>query len=215
MFPRIGLPVTATDPERYHATYAAAVHSVGGVPVFLPPGSTEVVAGLLLLGGGDVDPARYQAPVHPLCNPPDPARDAWELDLIRRFLADRRPIFGICRGMQVLNVALGGTLIQHLPDIGPDHQLADGGQHPVRIDPGSRLASLMGLEAMVNSRHHQAVERLGRGLVTVATSATGVCEAVELPDQPCCFAVQWHPENLAPSWPDQQALFAELVRAAR
>jgi putative glutamine amidotransferase len=201
-------------PERY----SGQVQQAGGVPVLLPPvpGIEAAVArldGLVLTGGGDIDPARYGAEPDPHTGRVSPQRDSAELGLAAAALAAGIPVLGICRGLQVLNVALGGTLRQHLPD-DAGHRVPPGefGSHPVRVSPGSRLAAILGGELCqeVPTSHHQAVDRLGQGLTATAWSADGVVEAAELAD-PARFvlAVQWHPEA-----GQDLRLMAALVAAA-
>ncbi|MEU0004875.1 gamma-glutamyl-gamma-aminobutyrate hydrolase family protein [Streptomyces sp. NPDC006314] len=182
------------------AAYPRLVQRAGGLAVMLPPDATEqaeaTVArldGLVIAGGPDVDPARYGAERSPRTGPPAPRRDSWELALIGAALAAGVPLLGICRGMQLLNVALGGTLVQHLDG----HAEAVGvfGGHPVKPVPGTRYAGIVPEELTVPTYHHQAVERLGAGLLPSAYAADGTVEAVELPpDQGWALGVQWHPE---------------------
>ena len=189
--------------------YAEQVAAAGGVPVLLPPlpGMTAAVDRLdavILSGGGDLDPAGYGAPPHPETSRVQPARDRAELDLLAAALAAGLPVLAICRGLQILNVSRGGTLCQHLPDTG-GHRAAPGtfGTHQVRVAPGSRLASLLGppdadgeLRLDVPTAHHQAIGRLGGGLVATAWAADGTIEAAELADRDeFLIAVQWHPEQ--------------------
>ena len=170
------------------------------------------VHALVLSGGADVDPARYgQAPEAATVCRPD--RDAWELALLRAALAHRRPVLAICRGMQLLNVACGGTLHQHLPDtVGhEEHRPAPArfGSTRVRVAPASRLAAIVGPEIIVSCNHHQAVDRIGDGLRPVAWAADGTIEGVEQPGPGFLIGVQWHPEEDA----TDLRLFASLVRA--
>ncbi len=204
------------------------VERAGGWPVLLPPalgpaalrGVLSRLDGVLFSGGGDLDPARYGAPPHPLAEGIDPARDAAELALVRWAVAEARPLFGICRGAQLLNVALGGTLYgdvsEHpgaLRHVYPSETPADR-PHPVQVAEGSRLAGLLGLPVLaVNSLHHQAVRAPAPGLRVTARAPDGLIEAVELPEHPFAVAVQWHPESL-PDAPEMQRLFAGLVAAA-
>jgi putative glutamine amidotransferase len=181
------------------AGYPRLVQASGGSAVMLPPDdpayAAEVVArldGLVIAGGPDVDPQRYGAARDPRSGTPAPERDAWELALIRAALAAGTPLLGICRGMQLLNVALGGTLVQHLEG----HVGAVGvfGEHPVTPVPGTRYAAAVPGPDTVPAYHHQAVDRLGEGLVVSAYAADGTVEAVELPGAAWVCAVQWHPE---------------------
>ncbi len=202
--------------------YVVAIASAGGVPVLLPPlpGVIEAVLprldGLLLAGGPDVDPERYGEQPGRHTQPPDPARDESELRLLTGAVDAGLPVLGVCRGMQLINVARGGTLQQHLPDVLADdgHAPAPGvfGDHPVRIADGSRLAEMHGRTRLelVPSYHHQGIDRLGAGLVAAAWADDGTVEAFEDPGLPFCVAVQWHPEA-----GQDPSLFAGLVAAAR
>jgi putative glutamine amidotransferase len=188
--------------------YVDQVTEAGGVPVLLPPvpGVASALGrldGLILTGGGDVDPAGYGAEADPRTSRVQPDRDQAELELLAVALAEGLPVLGICRGMQVLNVARGGTLCQHLPDEA-GHRPAPGtfGSHRVRLAPGSRLASVLRpaggeqeLALDVSTAHHQGIDRLGDGLVPVAWAQDGLIEAVELAGpHPFALGVQWHPE---------------------
>ncbi len=164
------------------------------------------------------DPARYGAAPHPLAAGIDPARDEAELALARWAVADGRPLFGICRGAQVLNVALGGTLYGDVSDhpgaLRHTYDRPAERPHPVQVAEGSRLAELLGVPVLdVNSLHHQAVRAVAPGLRVAARAPDGLVEALELPAHPFALAVQWHPESL-PDAPEMQRLFAGLVAAA-
>ncbi|CAM5378738.1 gamma-glutamyl-gamma-aminobutyrate hydrolase [Streptomyces avidinii] len=188
---------TALVPTGYYELVQAA----GGAAVLLPPDAPEAAAevlerldGLVVAGGPDVDPVRYGAARDPRTGAPATRRDEWELSLIAAALAARTPVLGICRGMQALNVALGGSLVQHIDG----HFETEGvmALHPVRPVPGTRYAALVPQEAQVPTYHHQAVDRLGRGLVASSHAADGTVESIEL-DDPAHWAlgVQWHPER--------------------
>jgi putative glutamine amidotransferase len=225
-------PLPEADPPQPEMAlgivYARAVERAGGLPVVLPPLEGDAVAplvsqlsGVCLSGGPDLDPASYDADRDPNLGPIEPALDAFELAVARE--ADRLgiPILGICRGCQTLNVARGGTLHQHLPDVTDgtvDHRQTASGRmptHRVRIESGSRLAEIVGAEELeVNSFHHQAVDRLGRGLRAVAWSPDGVVEAIEEPGVGLLLGVQWHAETLVEG-PAHARLFEALVTASR
>jgi putative glutamine amidotransferase len=206
--------------------YADRVAEAGGIPVLLPPvpGVEQAlwrVDGLVLSGGGDIDPSRYGAPCAAETMLVPEERDAAEFALLDAALSLRLPVLGICRGIQVINVALGGTLHQHLPDVvGHDgHSPVPGrmGTHDVHVAPGSRLAAMLehvtcaDEPVSVPTHHHQGIDRLGRGLTATAWAADGTVEAVELDpgDSPFGIAVQWHPEAGA-----DLGLFRALTAAA-
>jgi len=224
-------------PERAYvnAAYLNAVQQAGGVPVPLPPqlepgARAEIlkhVSGVLLTGGGDVDPARFGEAAHPTTCEVSGARDALEIDLTQWALARRAPLLAVCRGLQVLNVALGGSLYQDIPSepgspldhsqTGLQGKARNVTAHQVKVREGSRLAAILGaLELDVNSFHHQAIKQLGRGLAEVAWAPDSIIEGVELTD-PAQFVVgvQWHPEELVAQDRAAFNLFAALVDRAR
>ncbi|MEU0246336.1 gamma-glutamyl-gamma-aminobutyrate hydrolase family protein [Streptomyces sp. NPDC006235] len=180
--------------------YPRLVQRAGGLAAMLPPDdpayAAEAVArldGLVIAGGPDVEPVRYGAEPHPRTGPPARERDAWELALIDAALTARVALLGICRGMQLLNVALGGTLVQHLD--GHAEVVGVFGNHAVKPVPGSLYAGVVPEETSVPSYHHQAVDRLGEGLVPSAYADDGTVEALELPSgEGWVLGVQWHPE---------------------
>ena len=206
--------------------YFDAVTRAGGIVVLLPPQPADrTIAervldgldGLILTGGKDVDPARYGQEPHPATDSPRTDRDEWEDQLLRVALERELPFFGICRGLQLLNVVLGGTLHQHLPDVVGDTRYNAGGgvftENEVRLEPATRLASILaGHETLtVLSYHHQAIDRLADGLVVSARADDGIVQAVELSSPQFAVAVQWHPEESA----EDRRLFDALVDAAR
>ncbi len=237
-FPRIGIPCQFNDEAntRRHVTlisqnasYVQCVIDAGGVSLPIPPTLPDAMLreiyedldGLLLAGGVDMGPALYGEPPHARLGRQDPARDHVELELTRWALADGLPLFGICRGIQMLNVAAGGSLYQDISS-----QVEGALQHPngkaprdaithtVRVTPGSKLHAILGeAEVGVNSLHHQAVKRIAAGFIVTAESPDGLVEAMEGVDQPFCLAVQWHPEELT-ELPGMRALFRAFVEAA-
>jgi putative glutamine amidotransferase len=234
--PLIGVTTSATAgeaPERAYvnAAYLRAVEEAGGVPVLLPPQLTpEAVEalwarldGLLLTGGGDIDPARFGQARHPRTDDVVPARDALEIELTRRAIAADAPLLAICRGIQVLNVALGGSLIQDIASERPGalaHAQTAPRPTPTHaakvMGEGTRLGAALGaLELQVNSFHHQGLDRLGDGLREVAWAPDGIVEGVELPGARFVVGVQWHPEELVGHDRAARGLFAALTEAAR
>ncbi|GAA2633010.1 MULTISPECIES: gamma-glutamyl-gamma-aminobutyrate hydrolase family protein [Streptomyces] len=209
--PLIGITTYVEDSTRYGVWdlptslvptgYYELVQAAGGAAVLLPPdepgSAAEVLSrvdGLVVAGGPDLDPVHYGAARDSRTGAPATVRDHWELALIAAALDADMPLLGICRGMQALNVALGGTLIQHIDG----HFETPGATswHPVRPVPGTRYADLVPQEAQVPTYHHQAVDRLGRGLVVSAHAVDGTVEAIELPDpERWVLGVQWHPER--------------------
>ena len=224
--PLIGLTMSTHDgdgpAQAVGVEYLAAVEAAGGIPVVLPildprraGAILEVVDGLVLTGGGDIDPACYGAVPHPEVYGLHPARDAWELALARTATA---PMLGICRGAQVINVANGGTLVQHLPDVTAiSHRERDrSGElvHGVDVVPGSRLHAIAGrLQLGANTLHHQAVGSVGEGLVVTGRAPDGTVEAIEGTGEQPVLGVQWHPELLA-DHDEHRAVFSWLVAAA-
>jgi putative glutamine amidotransferase len=204
--------------------YVSAVQRAGGIGLVLPPDEAMVtdpdllldrVDGLILAGGADIDPASYGAEAHPETRGTWPERDRFELALARRALERDLPLLGICRGMQLLNVALGGTLDQHLPDStgGGAHRTLGGtfSEHRVRLEPGSLARAAAGREAfIVWSHHHQGVERVGEGLLVSGWAEDDLVEAIELPDRRFALGVVWHPEE-----DSESRVIAALVEAAR
>ncbi len=236
--PLIGISTRLTPPLGtlalpYYAvanTYVRSVRQAGGVPLLLPPVLREqeqVLArldGLVLSGGGDIAAERYGAEPNPLLEKIDRERDQAELALARLALRMGKPTLAICRGIQVLNVATGGTLYADITTQVPDalrHRPGEGqpataSAHLVRIEPGSRLRAILELqETTVNSFHHQAVRAVGAGLAVTARAPDGVIEGLELPDHPFFVGVQWHPEMAVGNERDMGVLFLALVRAAR
>ncbi|OBJ53185.1 gamma-glutamyl-gamma-aminobutyrate hydrolase [Mycobacterium sp. 1423905.2] len=205
------------------ADYFEGVVMAGGIAMLLPPQPAEAeivdrtldsLDALIITGGYDLDPATYGQQPHPSTDRPRTDRDAWEFALLHAALRRGLPVLGICRGAQVLNVAFGGTLHQHLPEVlGHNGHRAGNGvftRLPVHTVPGTRLAALIGESVDAPCYHHQAIAQVGEGLVVSATDADGVVEAVEVPGAGFAVAVQWHPEKAL----DDLRLFAALVDAA-
>ncbi|HEX6251681.1 MAG TPA: gamma-glutamyl-gamma-aminobutyrate hydrolase family protein [Gemmatimonadaceae bacterium] len=220
-----------SDRVRLNSAYVAALENAGLVPLIVPPltrveNAAELMSlagGLLLSGGGDLDPALYGEPLHPSANPPEADRDATELALIAAARERNTPVLAICRGIQAVNVALGGSLVQDIPSQLPSalaHN-AEGQRavrtHEVAVQPGSRLARILGAtQIAVNSLHHQSVGRLAPGLLATAHSPDGVVEGVEAQDDWWLVGVQWHPEEMSESEePWDRRLFEAFARAVR
>ena len=211
-------------------TYVQAVLAAGGVPVILPaslppaavPACLERLDGLIISGGGDIDAVHFGQERHPKAGIPDAARDAFELAAARHARQTGLPTLGVCRGVQVLAVAAGGSLWQDIPSQLPEsitHRYPSDTQphelHPVTVQEGSRLAAIMGSEAHpVNSFHHQAVQRPGEGMRACAWAPDGVIEAIEAADG-FFLGVQWHPERLVQRDEKALALFKALIKAAQ
>jgi len=204
--------------------YFEGVTLAGGIAVLLPPQPVDEhianrvldgLDGLVITGGKDVDPARYGQAPHPKTDEPRHDRDEWELALLAAALKRGLPVLGICRGAQVLNVALGGTLHQHLPDVvgHSRHQAGNAvfSTSRVHVAPGTRLATLIGGYSDEQCYHHQAIAELGKGLIASARDSDGVIEAIELPGDTFVVAVQWHPEERL----SDLRLFAAVVEAAK
>ena len=238
--PTIGLVCPTSDaedapsPGGYTQKYAyvAALVRGGAVPLLLPQladttllrAMYEKVSGLVLAGGGDIDPAHYGEAIHEKCGPIVAERDEMELALTCWAIEDGKPVLAICRGIQVLNVALGGTLyqdiqaqvpgaLQHwqLRGTPPDHHA-----HTVAVEPFSLLSEILGTTPLqVNSRHHQAIRDLAPGVSIAASAPDEVIEAVEVAEHPFALGVQWHPEDLAAQDPRAQSLFDALIESCR
>ncbi len=200
--------------------YVEAVEHAGGRAVVIPPSeegideTLDAVDGMVFSGGADIDPVLYGADAHPETDVPHSHRDAGELALLNAALERDMPTLAICRGFQLLNIARGGDLIQHLPEEARHvvHRDVPGEftHHPVEVKAGTRLASLLGDGTHVTSHHHQAIRRLGDGLVETAWADDGTLEALEDPSRRFVVGVQWHPEES-----EDRALFEALVAEAR
>jgi putative glutamine amidotransferase len=221
-----GLPAAAIN-----IAYIDSIRNAGGLPVLIP-NQLQVeewrelaprLDGILFTGGGDIRTELFGGSPHPAVDDVDDERDMLELSLMRHAMEDGTPVLGICRGCQVMNVALGGTLYTHIPDQLPAavrHDFStdfprDYPAHPVRVEEGSRLAEICRQPLLqVNSLHHQGIKDLAQALMPVAYAPDGLVEAVELPGHPFALAVQWHPEWL-PSYKPMQRLFLAFVEAAK
>lgn len=241
MKPLIGLTPTPELKEQEHGTfrrlalsdnYSKAVEASGGIAVMLPTHQSDVAAildrldGVIITGGGDIDPATYGQAPHPKTGDIDPERDEFELRILEAAIARDMPLLGICRGLQMFNVALGGTLVQDIKDEMPEsveHKQQDHRIHHERVyqeasilpgdHPMRRIAS--GESIGINSFHHQGIDQLAPALRAIAQTADGLIEAVYHPGMTFGLAVQWHPEMLAPTHPEHANIFAHLIDAAR
>ncbi len=206
-------------------SYAAAIQAAGAMALLLPPdpGVAEEpgplldrLDGLMLAGGADVDPSTYGARAHPETAGANPGRDRFEIALLRSAMERGMPVLGICRGMQILNVALGGTLVQHLPErLGHEQHRSEPGSFTddeVRLEPGSLAARAAGAERLaIKSHHHQGIEELGKGAIPTGWSVRDqLVEAIELPEHPYALGVLWHPEE-----DERSRVIGSLVEAAR
>lgn len=210
-----------TEAVVLHRSYVESVRAAGGNAVLLPPlgdwraQTVGWLDGLVLSGGADIESTRYGQEPHPNTGTPQPTRDDAEFALLAAARELDLPVLAVCRGMQLLNVALGGTLHQHTPErvANTDHQpaIARFGKNDVTIRRGSRLAGILGGAVSVQCHHHQSLDRIGDGLVVVATAADGTVEAVELPGARFIIGVQSHPEQDI----EDGRLFAALVAAAK
>ncbi len=225
------MPLIAIAQNRRMTDYVESVRRAGGEPIEVVPGSESPeqilarVDGLMLTGGGDVDPRLYGEEPDATFQEAEAGRDAFEIALSQAAIASGIPLLAICRGMQVLNVAMGGTLVQDIPSQvtgALNHAIPEPRfhiAHEVWVAKDSRLATLLadhmedGETCHVNSRHHQAVKQVAKGFDITATSPDGVIEAMEKPDAAYCIAVQWHPENFWRTG-EFRELFEGLVKAA-
>ena len=214
--PFVGMPYATSN-----VGLSDLAEEAGAVPLLLTPTAhveevLDRIDGLVLQGGGDVHPDYYGSEAHPETNTLDRRRDEFEFALLAGARQRLMPVLGICRGIQLVNVGFGGTLVQHLPDVTEvEHEALDrwdATAHAITIEPDSRLSEILGAEQMeVNSVHHQALDRVGEGLRVVARALDGVIEAIEAPDE-AVLAVQWHPEWARKvDWDRQRRLFEALV----
>ena len=227
--PIVGLttyPASATHGWHTPVLYVEAVLRAGGVPMMLSgqcPDCAErwldVVDAVVLIGGGDINPAEFGSTGHETIYNLSAERDAMELALMRALLVRPKPVLAICRGMQILNTVLGGTLHVHLPDVVGESVLhrappRDPISHGIQVAADSELAKVIGEQVHTASWHHQAIQQLGKGLKAVAWAPDGVIEAVELEGRQDLLAVQWHPEITAAEDDGQQRMFDWLIKRA-
>lgn len=237
--PRIGLicsdndetPASASYRNQIHARYVQSVVNAGGLPLLIPlqfpldsiPRLVSFFDGILIIGGNDVAIDRYGGIAHPSVSAPNPERDTLEIAISRMALTQRLPLFGICRGEQVMNVAAGGTLYSDIPSQfetalrhnQPDEVPIAKLTQRVRVLPDSQLFAIVQTERLwTNTFHHQAVDALGDGFRAAAFGSDGLIEAIEYPDHPFAIGVQWHPEGLQ-DHPEHAALFRAFVAAAQ
>ena len=227
--PIVGLttyPASATHGWHTPVLYVEAVLRAGGIPMMLSgqcPDCAErwldVVDAVVLIGGGDINPAEFGSAGHETIYNLSAERDAMELALMRALLARPKPVLAICRGMQILNTVLGGTLHVHLPDVVGESVLhrappRDPISHSIQVAADSELAKVIGQQVHTASWHHQAIQQLGKGLKAVAWAPDGVIEAVELEGRQDVLAVQWHPEITAAEDNGQQQMFDWLIKQA-
>ena len=228
MKPVVGITTYVTD-ARFGAwnvesalvptAYVSAVERAGGRPLLVPPSqdgvdeTLDALHGLIFSGGPDLDPGTYGQEPHPETAADTPERDRCELALLGAALGRDLPVLAVCRGSQILNVSLGGDLLQHLPEVVGDekhkHSAGTFSDHDVAVAPGTQLAGLLGEHAPVKSHHHQGFGKLGEGLREAAWAEDGTLEAVEDPSKPFALGVLWHPEE-----GEDQRLFEALVEAA-
>lgn len=230
MVPVIGITTYGLDDDSNYtlpAQYISATRRAGGIPVLIPAGETQFellydrLDAVILAGGGDIDPTAYGGSQHPQIYMVDAERDRMEIGLATQLIERRIPTLAICRGAQIVNIALGGSLYEHLPDEFGDevhHRLPprEPTSHGVNVQPDSQLATILGCDLLESaSWHHQSIKAVGTQLRVVARASDGVVEAVEMPGHPWMIAVQWHPELTAERDHTQQRLFDALVEAAR
>lgn len=229
MKPVIAIPQMGNDLFRKYmkSKYVQSLRRAGAEVRWIELEDTEKAVarmlqcdGLLLPGGADVDPKLYGQAKNEKCGNQNELRDAAEVRMLDAFLPARKPVFCICRGVQLLNVFHGGTLYQDIKDVQKcEHShfpSKNRGTHWVTVTPGSHLSELLRQETVkVNSLHHQAVDQVGNGLTVSAVSEDGFIEALELEAHPFCLGVQWHPEHMSKSDPQQQKLFDAFVRACK
>ena len=224
MKPVIAMPKLSNDPFRVYmkSKYVFSLWRSGARVRWIRPENTEAnrrallkCDGLLMPGGVDIEPARYGQETSPQCGKIDLARDAAEWWMLETYLPSGKPVLGICRGVQVLNVFLGGTLHQHIEGHS-DFKSRCKGCHKVSIRPGSKLYHIVNTQQLtVNSLHHQAVDSLGKDLDVSAVSEDGIVEAVVHTSHPFCIGVQWHPEHLSRHYTVHQQIFDAFVDACK
>lgn len=229
MKPVIGIPQPGHDLFRQYmkSKYAASLRRAGARVRWIElddlKKATQMLLacdGMLLTGGGDIEPSLYGETRLPECGEANALRDEYEWAMLKAYLPTGKPVLGICRGIQMMNTVTGGTLIQDIGRISgckhSDFPNRGRGVHEIQILPGTRLAQILGTTCeSVNSMHHQVADRLGEGMVISARSADGFIEAIERPDHPFCIGVQWHPEHMSRKFKRQQGIFDAFVAACK
>ena len=210
--------------------YVLPIEALRALPLVIPyvknkellPDYAELCDGFIVSGGCDVDPGRYMEPRHPACEEPSLLRDEMDFAALKCILDTKKPVLAICRGMQLLNVAMGGTLYQHLPDqyeteiSHKQTEPKDAYSHEVGVTAGTPLERIVGTQRMeTNSFHHQAIKKLGSGLAVMARADDGLIEAVYLEDHPYLLAYQWHPERLFDRDSFNNAIFRDFIEACK
>ena len=232
MKPLIGLTPSVSDNKKQNVQnrdYADAVYRSGALPVILPltvdrqalDGLFERLDGIVFTGGADLTPSLYGQEKKAVCGETEPLRDEMEMYLLRRCIAEKKPMLAICRGFELLNVAFGGTLYQDIETerfgslVHPCYDRPADQVHGVRVEPGTALRNIEGADELrVNSRHHQGVCQVGGGLKVSAYATDGLVEGLEWPEHPFAIGIQWHPETLSTYVPEAQSLFNALRDAA-
>jgi len=228
MKPVIAMPLAGTQPFRkfMNSRYVMSLNRAGAKVRWIPledPNIIEIMMecdGLLLPGGGDVDPKYYGQLPTEKCGKPFPLRDKVEFEMLEKFISTGKPILGICRGEQVMNVYFGGTLHQCIKATQrcshSNNPSKYKGIHGINITPGTKLHQILEIEyTSVNSMHHQAVDSVAEGVVVSAVSEDGFVEAIEKPDHPFCIGIQWHPEHMSKRVKRQRKIFTAFVNACK
>lgn len=228
MKPVIAIPLAGRDPFRNYmnSKYVQSLNRAGAKVLWIELADPEIIPkmlqcdGLLLPGGGDVDPKYYGQAISEKCGKPFPLRDEVEMKMLEAFLPTRKPILGICRGEQVMNIYCGGTLYQDIKGMQKrshsNNPFRWKGIHQVTLTESSKLHDILGVSRFeVNSMHHQAVDTIGNGLIVSAMSEDGFVEAIEMPSHPFFLGIQWHPEHMSKRTKRQRQIFSAFVEACK